>query len=197
MSKKVKYLFRRERVSGVLTVEIKRPQTEDKNELNNFFRVVITDTFMKEGIGEKLEDIEAEIEIKNHYLETDLASNGEKRYFLIAVAGDQIIGSIEFGPASELINTCTNDALKELMEVGTVFVHPDFQKKGVGNQLLKAIYSRLRAKGIDEFCLDSGYPRAQAIWKKKFDEPDYLLKDHWGEGFDHMIWRARVNDIGN
>lgn len=179
------------------TIEIRRPRTEDKNELNNFFRIVITDTFVKEGIDNKLDDLEAEIEIKNHYLETDLASNGEKRYFLIALADDQIIGSLEYGPASELINTCTNNALNGLMEVGTVFVHPDFQMKGVGNQLLNAIYSRLRATDIEEFCLDSGYPRAQAIWKKKFGEPDYLLKNHWGEGFDHVIWKVRINDIEN
>lgn len=45
-----------------------------------------------------------------------------------------------------------------------------------------------------EFCLDSGYTNAQKVWKKKFGEPDYLLKDYWGEGFDHMIWRGRTND---
>lgn len=184
-------------MSEVLNVEIRRPRMEDKNPLHHFFKVVITDTFMKEGIGEKLDDIEAEIEMKNHYLETDLSSNGEKRYFLIALAGDQIIGSIEYGPSSELINSCTNNALKELMEVGTVFVHPDYQKKGVGNQLLKAIYTKFRASGIKEFCLDSGYRRAQTIWKKKFGKPEYLLKDYWGEGFDHMIWRVRISDFEN
>ncbi|MGX6445658.1 GNAT family N-acetyltransferase [Neobacillus sp. K501] len=179
----------------MLNFEIRRPQIEDKIALNVFFRAVIIDTFTREGIGEKLDDIEAEINIKNHYLETDFASNGEKRYFLIALTDEQIIGSIEYGPASELINTCTNNALMELPEIGTVFVHPDFQKKGVGNQLLKAMYARLQNIGMGEFCLDSGYPRAQTIWKKKFGEPDYLLKDYWGEGFDHMIWSVRFNGI--
>jgi GNAT superfamily N-acetyltransferase len=181
----------------VLNLEIRRPQNEDLNKLGDFFKFVITDTFKKEGIGEKLDVIEAEIKMKNHYLETDFASHGEKRYFLIALAGKQIIGSIEYGPASELIHTCTQNALKGTLEIGTVFVHPDFQQQGVGNQLLKVIYARLQAIGITEFCLDSGYRRAQTIWKSKFGEPDYLLKDHWGKGFDHMIWRVRLNDIIN
>lgn len=164
-------------------------------ELNQFFRTVITDTFFKEGIGDKLKDIEDEIEAKRTYLESDLVCDGEQRYFLIAVNRDKIIGSIEYGPASELINNCTNNALKELKEVGTVFVHPDFQRKGVGNLLLNKMYLTLQSMGIEEFCLDSGYIRAQKIWKKKFGDPTYLLKDYWDEGFHHMIWKIKVGDL--
>jgi hypothetical protein len=50
-------------------------------------------------------------------------------------------------------------------------------------------------KGINEFCPDSGYPNAQKIWRKKLGEPDYLLKDYWGPGHDHMIWRRSTHDI--
>ncbi|MCZ8542440.1 GNAT family N-acetyltransferase [Psychrobacillus psychrodurans] len=176
-------------------VDIRRPRTEDMKEFNQFFRTVITDTFIKEGIGDKLQDIEDEIEAKKTYLESDFVSDGEKRYFLIALDRDKIIGSIEYGPASELISNCTDNALKDLNEVGTVFVHPDFQSKGVGNLLLNKMYLTLQSKGIEEFCLDSGYISAQKIWKKKFGNPNYLLKDYWDEGFHHMIWRVKVDDL--
>ncbi|KAB2334543.1 GNAT family N-acetyltransferase [Cytobacillus depressus] len=179
----------------MLNIEIRRPTLDDTTELNHFFRIVITDTFLKEGIGHMLEDIENEITSKEKYLHTDFESNGEKRYFLIASNGDQIIGSIEIGPASELINHCTNHALQELLEVGTVFVHPDFQRKGIGSMLLNAMYFTLRNRGIEEFCLDSGYTASQKIWKKKFGEPQYLLKNYWGEENDHMIWRVKLNDL--
>ncbi|SFA85862.1 MULTISPECIES: GNAT family N-acetyltransferase [unclassified Bacillus (in: firmicutes)] len=175
-------------------VDIRRPRMEDIKQLNEFFRMVIIDTFTKEGLGEKLDDINEEIKIKEKYLESDFESNGEKRYFLIALDGEKIIGSIEFGPASELISDCTNNAFKELIEVGTVFVHPDHQRIGVGNLLLNKMYFTLHSKGIEEFCLDSGYISAQKIWKKKFGPPDFLLKDFWDEGYDHMIWRIKVSD---
>lgn len=178
----------------MLNIEIKRPKAEDVKELHEFFKIVITDTLIKEGIGNKLDDLEKEIEAKKKYLKNDIDSKGENRYFLIALDGDTIIGSIEYGPASDLINTCTNHALRELMEVGTVLVLPEYQRKGVGNLLLSAMYSRLRNLGIEEFCLDSGYPAAQQIWKKKFGQPDYLLKDYWGMDFDHMIWKIRLKD---
>ncbi len=66
---------------------------------------------------------------------------------------------------------------------------------GVGNLLLTTMYSTLKNNGIEEFCLDSGYGSAQQIWKKKFGDPDYLLKDYWGKGNDHLIWRIRINDL--
>lgn len=90
-------------------VKIRRPIPEDINELNHFFRTVITDTFIKKGIGDKLEDLEEEIQAKKTYLSSDLNSNGKERYFLLALDGDKIIGTIEYGTASDLICKCTDN----------------------------------------------------------------------------------------
>jgi len=179
----------------LINVEIRRPRIEDRNELHSHFKIVITDTFIKEGIGNLLEDLNDEILTKEKYLESDFESGGEKRHFLIALYDNKIIGSIAYGPANNLICNLTNNAFKDLVEVGTVFVHPDYQQMGVGNMLLKKMYSTLKSKGIEEFCLDSGYKNAQKIWKKKFGEPDYLLKDYWDKGSHHMIWRVRVEEL--
>ncbi|RSD28602.1 GNAT family N-acetyltransferase [Mesobacillus subterraneus] len=178
----------------MLHVNIRRPTPEDREKLNDFFRTVIIDTFIKEGIGNQLNDLNEEIETKKRYLTSDFESTGEERYFLIAVFGNKIIGSIEFGPANEIIRNVSNPAFEGLVEVGTVFVHPDFQRSGVGNLLLKAMYETLRNNGIKEFCLDSGYKSAQLVWKKKFGEPDILLKDYWGKNFDHMIWKIKIRE---
>ncbi|MDN5390053.1 MULTISPECIES: GNAT family N-acetyltransferase [Bacillus] len=178
-------------------IEIRRPQIDDVEELNQFFRIVVEDTFAKEGISDLLDDQESEIESKRQYLKADLDSKGKSRHFFIA--SDQrlnkIIGTIEYGPASELIDICTDGALKDLYEVGTVFVHPDYQRHGIGTLLLSAMFLTFLNRGVKEFCLDSGYPGAQKIWKKKFGDPDYVLKDYWGKGYDHMIWRRRTKDM--
>lgn len=177
-------------------IEIRRPRTEDNEELNQFFSTVIKDTFAREGLSEMLNDIENEIENKKYYLNCDFDSNGKNRYFLLALDkySNKVIGTIEYGPSSELINVCTDRALKELYEVGTVFVHPEYQKRGIGTLLLNVMLLTLQNRAIEEFCLDSGYTNAQKIWKKKFGEPDYLLKDYWGEGCDYMIWRRCTKD---
>jgi GNAT superfamily N-acetyltransferase len=168
---------------------------EDKKQLHSFFRIVITDTFNKEGIGDQFDDINNEVEVKEKYLESDFKSNGEKRYFLIALDGEKIIGSIEYGPASDLICKSTNNTYKELMEVGTVFVRPDYQRMGVGNILLNTMYLTLKSNDIEEFCLDSGYKSSQKIWRKKFGNPQYVLMDYWGNGYDHMIWKIKISDL--
>jgi GNAT superfamily N-acetyltransferase len=179
----------------VIEMKIRRPVYEDTAVLNDFLRVVITDTFFKEGIGGLLDDISKEIEVKKEYLQQDLSSGGEDRYFLLAEAEGKIIGTVEFGPVSKLILEGTNRKYSDLFEVGTVFIHPDFQGQGVGSRLLSSLYPIFQEKGIEEFCLDSGYKRAQKIWERKFGQPSVLMEDYWGEGSHHMIWRLRTAEL--
>ena len=114
---------------------------EDKEKLQKFFKLVINDTFIKEGIENEIYDLEEEIQTKNKYLQYDLESEGKLRYFLIAEYNENIVGTIEYGKSSELIDSCTNGELKDLFEVGTVFVMPDYQKQGISSLLLNAIYA--------------------------------------------------------
>ena len=67
-------------------------------------------------------------------MKSDFDSNGESRYFLLAIdtSNNKIIGTIEIGPASTLINSCTGGVLKNLYEIGTVFILPEYQRKGIG-----------------------------------------------------------------
>ncbi|WP_400245008.1 GNAT family N-acetyltransferase [Niallia sp. JL1B1071] len=180
-----------------MLIMIIRPTKEDVESLHDFFRLVITDTYRKEGIAEKKEDLLAEIETKKQFLAMDLESDGVERCFLIAKIEDLIVGSIEYGPSSALICQCTNAELKDIKEIGTVFVHPEYQRRGIGNLLLKAIYEEMDKKGVEVFCLDSGYVHAQRVWKKKFGTPDYLLKDYWEIGNDHMIWKLYLENVRN
>ncbi|PGZ55812.1 GNAT family acetyltransferase [Bacillus cereus] len=177
-------------------VAIRRPNSDDLEELHLFFRIVITNTYKDEGLSQQLDEIENEINMKKQYLKTDFDSNGEKRYFLLAIDtnNDKIIGTIEVGPASTLITSCTSGVLKDLYEIGTVFILPDYQRKGIGSLLLHTMFLTLLSRGITEFCLDSGYRKAQSIWTKKFGEPSYVLKDYWGESSDHMIWKKSLHD---
>jgi GNAT superfamily N-acetyltransferase len=189
-------IFREKRSDESVDIEIRRPIRSDKEKLDQFFSKVIRDTFAREGLSKMQDEIEDEIESKKKYLEFDYKSNGNDRFFLIAIdkKDNKRIGSIEYGPASELIKTCTNGELKEWFEVGTVFVDPDYQRQGIGTLLLNVMLLTLQSRGIQKFCLDSGYTNAQRIWKMKFGEPDYVLKDYWGKGSSHMIWKRRTDE---
>lgn len=176
-------------------MDIRRPKAEDVAQLYTFFERVITDTFRRNGIEDLVDDQKAELQLKQAFLKQDLESDGKDRYFLIALDGDSIIGTIEYGPSSELICSCTEQAYKEVPELGTVFVHPDYQGQGVGMQLVRELFETLKKKGIEEVCLDSGYTQAQKVWQHTFGEPAYLMPDYWGKSYPHMIWLVNVNDF--
>ncbi|QQE73821.1 hypothetical protein KDJ56_18390 [Brevibacillus composti] len=69
------------------------------------------------------------------------------------------------------------------------------QRRGIGSLLLNLMICPLQARGIGEFCLDSGYKEAQKVWKKRLGEPNYVLRDYWGEGFDHLIWKRSTREV--
>ncbi|ERI93318.1 acetyltransferase, GNAT family [Clostridiales bacterium oral taxon 876 str. F0540] len=176
-------------------ITISRPNTEEAELINEFFKIVLIDTFKRNDIEDLVDTLAEEIEDKRKCLNQDIESNGRDRYFLIAKDNDKIVGSIEYGPSNDLIYSCTNGELKDLVEIGTVFVHPDYQNKGIGIRMLNEIFKRLREQGIEEFCFDSGYKKAQKTWSKIFGRPEYHLKDFWGKGADHMVWRIKVQDV--
>lgn len=182
-------------MSKMNTIEIRELHPKDIEHLHNFYRFVITHTFEKEGIAHLKDDIEREIETKKKYLEDAILYNGKKRYFLLAIVENQIIGSIEYGPVSPLIVKETNEEYQHLPEVGSLYVHPNYQKQGIGSKLLQGIFQVLKSKGIKEFCFDSGYKEAQQMWTNKFGNPNIFLKDYWGEGEHHMIWRRQVDNV--
>lgn len=179
----------------MLDIVISRAKIEDRELINDFFRIVLIDTFNKNEISELVDTLNDEIEDKRRCLDLDFESAGKDRCFLIAKDKNMVIGTAEYGASNDLISSCTNGELKEMKEIGTVFVHPDYQSKGIGSRLLVSILLEMKKEGIEEFCMDSGYKIAQRIWIKKLGNPQYHLKNYWGKDLDHMIWRKKIEDV--
>lgn len=176
-------------------IVIRRPRKDENEEINRFFELVIRDTFTKNGISDLVDTLGEEIKDKRRALDEDIESSGKTKYFLVATIDDMIVGTIAHGQPNELIKDYTLGELGDMQEIGTVYVHPKFQQQGIGNLLLTEIFKVLKEKQIEEFCLDSGYKSAQKIWRKKFGDPEYHLKNFWGDGSDHMIWRLKTIDV--
>lgn len=103
-----------------------------------------------------------------------------------------MVGTIEHGKANETIVACGDAYLSSLQEIGTVFIHPDFQGKGIGKALLAAMILLLKEKGEVKYCLDSGYKTAQKVWSHLLGTPKYILKDFWGPELDHFVWEVEI-----
>lgn len=156
------------------------------------FETSIPDAFEKEGLGLSKEVIHKEIEHKKYLLDASLDSADSDIYFIIAKLEDTVIGTISFGSCGEDIKKCTENSLDDIGELGSLFVLPRYQGQGVGSALINAMVAHLYKQGISQFCLDSGYKRAQKRWLRKFGEPYKVVKDYWGPDYDHIIWLCKV-----
>jgi len=82
------------------------------------------------------------------------------------------------------------DLVANIPEIKMVYVLPEFQGQGIGRQMFRAMSTQLKAEGRAGFCLDCGFTHSQGFWRKQLGVPCLVLKDHWGPGADHMIWRT-------
>jgi len=181
-------------VTNMDKVIIRRPRKDEIDRIHAFFILVLQDTFAINGISELKELLAGEIQDKKRCIQQDFETDGSERFFLLAEYRDEIIGSIEYGTANDLLNTCTSHELEGMPEIGTVFVHPRYQRQGVAPLLLYSLFQELNKNDVEEICFDSGYKIAQKIWCKKFGEPEYFLENYWGEGSHHMVWRLNVRE---
>lgn len=110
-------------------IVIRRPKMEEIDSIHEFFAIVLKDTFEKNEIDNLKELFEEEVEDKKRCIHQDFLSNGKDRFFLLAEYNHEIIGSIEYGLSNELLNQCTNNEMKDILEIGTVFVHPKTSEK--------------------------------------------------------------------
>lgn len=178
-----------------MNIQIRRLQQGDLEQVLQFFRKVSIDTYEKNGITNYEEAIEDELLTKARYLEQHIQTNGRARHFLLAFDGEQVVGTIGLYTANQIAVKLTNGAVEGLHEIGTVYIAPQYQRRGIGKLLMKAMMLVCNARQIDTFCLDSGFATAQAVWLHMLGEPTYLFENYWGDGAHHMIWRRRVEDI--
>lgn len=167
---------------------IRHVQADDRAALEQFFRLMIEDTFEKEGVGHLKDEIRHEEKEKMTFFDRSLT--GKDRFYIL-IEDEQIIGTASLIPATHLI-TEHAPKCKDLIELSSLFIHKDYQDQGRGSQMIDYLLKTLKAEGIESFCLDSGYRLAQKKWCRKFGDPYRIVKDLWGPSFDHYIWLVKL-----
>ncbi|MGG3455119.1 GNAT family N-acetyltransferase [Paenibacillus rhizolycopersici] len=179
----------------------------DREEACRVFERTIPEAFAEEGLGHLMEEIREEIEGKKRLVDVALriapglgphrpSPHAAERdvFFLVARSAGEVVGTISFGPCGKEIAECTRHALDDVGELGSLYVLSACQGQGIGAALIQAMADELKGRGIQQFCLDSGYKKAQQKWLRKFGEPYAVAKNYWGPGQDHMVWLCNVED---
>ncbi|UUV18252.1 GNAT family N-acetyltransferase [Fusobacteria bacterium ZRK30] len=171
-------------------MEIKKPIKNNLPKLEEFFRIVISDTAKREGITIS-NFVDEEVEEKMKYCK-NYFEEGSNISMLVALDGEKIIGTISSSYCNSDIKNVIKGLKKDSMKIGTVYIHPSYQRKGIGKTLLNEIYKILKSKNIKEFYLDSGYKSAQIYWTKNLGEPFFKAKNYWGPRIDNFIWKVKL-----
>lgn len=177
-----------------MKINIERPRKEEINKIHKVFELTVQDAFAGEGLGHLKEDILHEISEKKLFLEKDFETEGRDYFFLLAKEGEEIVGTISYGPSNSIISSLAKGRYDSVGEIGTVFVTPSKQRQGIGIKLFTTMVKELKERGIKEYVLDSGYGRAQKYWRKHLGHPVFIEKDYWAMGADHMIWHMVLDE---
>lgn len=170
------------------------PTTGEENEIENLFKITIKTAFEEQGVGHLSEFIEEEVRTKMQMVNNFWEGNNEY-YFLVAKIGESLVGAISFGCCGNIIRQSCEGQLNDVGELGSLYVLPKYQGQKIGSKLINSLILYLKQNQIENFCLDSGFKKAQKRWIRKFGQPYKIMKNYWGPNSDHFIWYCKVNDF--
>ena len=173
-----------------IRIQIRPLKIGDVSELKKLFEKTIYEIFERNNIEDKKE-LEQEINDKifkvfKSIIEEESSSNfyvAEKENTIIGIAGLSLINS----DIESYIEINEN-----AYELGTVYVLPEFQRKGIGSLLINTVIENIKNLGIHEFYLDCGYRTSQSYWIEKFGKPYINIENKFGKNQDYMIWKVKT-----
>lgn len=157
--------------------------------LDKLFRACMTDLIVREK--KELNFIEEEVEQLNRTVQESI-TDPETAVF-VAEMEERMVGTIAIIKPNAIISENINTE-KNVFEIACVYVHPDFQRQGIGKILFQHIKKELIQRGQVKYYLDAGFSSSQQYWRQLLGEPSVILKDYWGEGQHHFIWSHSVYD---
>src|SRR5690554_3667001 len=145
------------RIQGL---KVERPVPDDLDSAYRVFEESIALAFEEEGISH---DAPAEIEYKQQLIRSSVLEDTYDFVFFVAKLGDAVIGTISYGFCGDDIRRCLGEELEDLGELGSIYVLPGFQGRGVASALIAAMLEYLQSRGVRRFYLDCGLKAAQVL----------------------------------
>lgn len=154
---------------------------------------VVIDGFVESGVDIQKEPGHLERELIN---QENRINEYSKQYYL-ALDDKNMVGMIAYLDPSEPVQIVAKQLqipIDQIREIIAVYVHPDFQRKGVGSELFTFMGNVLREKKIQYFALSTGYMRGKKFWSKKLGNESQILPTYY-EGHPCHVWIRNVDDI--
>jgi GNAT superfamily N-acetyltransferase len=169
-------------------MKFRRVEKKDFDETSRLFTLCLTDLLERENLIEK-ELLETEIFRLQQTVQESFSNPAAP--FFVAEKNGQIAGTIALNKPGPVIASAI-DVKPGSLEVACVYVHPEFQRQGVGTFLFQQVLQQLNQAGHCRYYLDAGFSSSQRYWLKRLGAPSRVLKDYWGPGKHHLIWQQEL-----
>lgn len=76
---------------------------------------------------------------------------------------------------------------QHVVSLGTLAVHPDFQRKDIGKQFMEKLFKLLKDRGISriDLCVEADNPVAQTFYKKLGFQLEGVLKQYFKRPYEN------------
>ncbi len=175
-----------------MRANIRKATAEDAKVIKNIFRTTLENEFKSEGLKIDHPMVKEEILEKEQFVDRELGNINSGYLVFVAELEGELVAIMSYGPVNQDTLNCLKKDKLDGYEIANAYVLPEFQNMGIAKSLRKEILSEMKSRNIKEYYLDSGFSRAQQVWKKVYGEPTFIAKDYWGKGIDNWIWKVNV-----
>lgn len=166
---------------------------DDKIECFNLIDRIVIDGFIEEGVNitKEKNHLNSELEIQKKRIE-QFPDN-----YYIAKDRKIIVGMIAYMrpcKAVELAAEKLKIDIKLIQEIVAVYVHPHYQRRGIGSMLFDHIINILQNKKTVYFSVSTGYKKGRSFWTKKLGQESVLLPTYY-DGHPCNVWIRKIDSI--
>jgi GNAT superfamily N-acetyltransferase len=176
-----------------MSIILIEPDTTLLPEIINLFTDSIANTFKLNGIKD-LAELQYEISEKSERVRNYIESKSNDEFFIVAKLDKYIAGIAGVFPVSDTIIKNYPTLSKNDIEIGSVYIKPEYQRQGITRILLKRLLNELWERKIYKFYLDCGYSTSQVYWKRVFGNPVKTFPNYFGKDESYMIWEIDTEE---
>lgn len=177
-----------------MNLNIRQPRLSDFSKIQKLFVESIENTFKLNSIEDELE-CNFEIIDKTRRVKRYLENVEPIVEFIIAEDSNVICGIAGLYPITKLIRENVKTATLHNFEIGSVYILPQYQRKGIAKKLFCYLIDEMIKQGIKDFYLDCGYTTSQKYWKQLLGEPSLSFENYFNSGDYYMIWKNKTKRV--
>jgi len=177
-----------------MSIKVEPLKKKDKKQTLEFFYKTITDSFKTEGLFELGMTDTCKHEINNQEKRISSSIRSGTPYYLLAKDKNLVVGTIAFGRPGKAIEKAflqLNKSSNGVVEIFSSFVLPEYQRKGIGSLLFKAVKEEIVKRGYRLFAVNTGYKKGLKFWGEKLGKPSITLKKYYYP-IDCYVWIKEI-----